>query len=611
MAVPSNVDQFKEWFASYTLSQKVAIVGSAAMAVVLLWTLVYFVNQVDYQVLYSELDPADAQGVVERLQAMSIEYQVSDDGSTVRVSRDRLSEARIQLASEGLPSSGRIGFEIFDRTNFGLTNFQEQVNFQRALEGELARSITTLSEVDVARVHLVLPSESLFQSDEDQTKASIILRLRQGRSIDDSAINGIVHLVASSVKGLEASRVTVVDYAGRMLSRNDEGGPASGRQTDTRLGVEMDLSDKIVQILEPVVGVGKVRPQVSLVMDWQQVEETVEQYDPTASVIRSQQRRTERAPGGATQGEAIGVPGPQGDLLDPLALADPVPDAGEFVTEDEVVNFEVSKSVRHVVNPTGEIQRMSVAVIIDDKTEINVDENGVATPVTEPWTAQDMTKYRDLVAATVGFTPERGDTLIVENVSFGNELLPIEPATMLERQAPLILMGLRYLIIPIVFLFAYLLFLRPLQKTIFAKWEPQLQPQLATQLAPAGLPAAGGVMAAPQFAAPAVAGQVMAPAIAAAPITPPLMMDGGMQTPVSIGQLEEQLTAKPLPALPGQQPGMISEGAATDGTPEREFLPLPTSNKVDMIRNRIVEHAKREPETVARLVRVWLNEEGK
>ena len=260
---------------------------------------------------------------------------------------------------------------------------------------------------------------------------------------------------------------------------------------------------------------------------------------------------------------------------------------------------------------------MSVAVIIDDKTEINVDENGVATPVSEPWTAQDMTKYRDLVAATVGFTPERGDTLIVENVSFGNELLPIQPATMLERQAPLILMGLRYLIIPIVFLFAYLLFLRPLQKTIFAKWEPQLQPQLAAQLAPAGLPAAGGVMAAPQFAAPqfaaqAVAGQVMAPALAAAPVTPPLMMDGGMQTPVSIGQLEEQLTAKPLPALPGQQPGAISAGGVgTDGTPEREFLPLPTSNKVDMIRDRIVEHAKREPETVARLVRVWLNEEGK
>ena len=157
MAVPSNIDQLKEWFASYSLSQKMAIVGSGALSVVFLWTLVYFVNQVDYQVLYSGLDPADTQGVVESLQGMSIDYQVSDDGTTVRVSEAQISAARIQLASDGFPSSGRIGFEIFDRTSFGLTNFQEQVNFQRALEGELARSIATLTEVDVARVHLVLP----------------------------------------------------------------------------------------------------------------------------------------------------------------------------------------------------------------------------------------------------------------------------------------------------------------------------------------------------------------------------------------------------------------------------------------------------------------------
>ena len=599
MAVPSSFDQLKEWFASYTLSQKVAIIGSAALSVVLLWTLVYFVNQVDYQILYSELEPADAQGVVERLQGMAIEYQISDDGSTIRVSRDRLSEARIQLASEGLPSSGRIGFEIFDRTSFGLTNFQEQINFQRALEGELARSITTLSEVDVARVHLVLPSDSLFQSDSEQTKASIILRLKRGNALSDSAVNGIVHLVASSVKGLEASRVTVVDYAGRMLSRNDEGGPASGQQLDTRVGVEDDLANKITQILEPVVGTGKVRPQVSLVMNWEQVEETVEAYDPAASVVRSQQRRTERAPG-ATQDQAIGVPGPQGQILDPLALTLPAAGTGDFVSEDEVVNYEVSKSVRHVVSPTGAIEKMSVAVIIDNRTEITIDENGVATPVSQPWTPEEMTKYRDLVAATVGFTPERGDSLIVENVSFGNESLPFEPATMLERQAPLILMALRYLIIPIVFLFAYLLFLRPLQKTVFAKWEPQLRPQLtAGQFAPAGMSLGPGVMAGGQIAAPAFAGQGS---------TPPLMMDA-VQTPVSIGQLEQQLTAQPLPALPGQQAGTIPAVGEDGGSPEREFLPLPSSNKVDMIRSRIVEHAKREPETVARLVRVWLNEE--
>ena len=580
MAVPSNIDQLKEWFASYSLSQKMAIVGSGALSVVFLWTLVYFVNQVDYQVLYSGLDPADTQGVVESLQGMSIDYQVSDDGTTVRVSEAQISAARIQLASDGFPSSGRIGFEIFDRTSFGLTNFQEQVNFQRALEGELARSIATLTEVDVARVHLVLPRESLFQSAEDQTKASIILRLSRGNSLGEAAVEGIVHLVASSVKGLEASNVTVIDYSGRMLSRNDEGGPASGRQLDTRAGAEMDLANKITQILEPVVGVGKVRPQVSLVMDWQEVEETIEQYDPTASVIRSQQRRTERGPG--NQDRAIGIPGPQGEALDPLVELLPAQESGGFLTEDEVVNFEVSKSVRHVVNPTGEIERMSVAVIIDDRVETTVDEEGVATSVLVSWTPQDMTTYRDLVAATVGFTPERGDTLIVENVSFGKELLPLlEPPTLLERGAPAILMGLRYLIISIVFLFAYLLFLRPLQKTIFAKWQPQFRPQLT----------------AGEFAAP---GQ-----IGASPVT----MDG-IQAPVSVGQLEQQLTAQPLPALPGQQSGTVSAAKPVEAeeADDPQLLPLQSSKKVDMIRSRIIEHAKREPETIARLVRMWLNE---
>ena len=582
MAVPSTFDQVKEWFASYTLSQKVAIVGSAAGTVVLLWTLVYFVNQGDYQVLYSELEPAEAQGIVQRLQGMSIPYEVSSDGTTVRVARDNLSEVRIQLASEGLPSSGRVGFEIFDRTNFGLTNFQEQVNFQRALEGELARSIATLSAVDAVRVHLVLPAESLFKSSADQTKASVILRFKQGQALEAAAVNGIVHLLASSVKGLDPSKVTLIDYAGRMLSKNDDAAPVSSRQLDTRLTVEFDLADKITQILEPVVGIGKVRPQVSVVMDWEQVEETIEQYDPTASVVRSQQRRTERSPG-AGQGQAIGVPGPQGDAFDSTFDVPGAVGVGDFVTEDETVNYEVSKTVRHVVNPTGEIERMSVAVILDNKTETHIDENGVATPVSEPWTPEEMTQYRDLVAATVGFTPERGDTLIVENVSFGNELLlPVEPATMLERQAPMILTGLRYLIIPFVFLFVYLLFLRPLQKTIFANWRPGLH---------AALPAA-------QFAG------------------------GVMQTPMSVGQLEQQVTSAPLPLLPGQPaeeapaasaPDPLNDAEDNTSQPAtgggKEFLPLPSQAKTNLIRGRIVEHAKKEPETVAKLIRVWLNED--
>ena len=483
-------------------------------------------------------------------------------------------QARVCLRRAGSAS------RIFDRTNFGLTNFQERVNFQRALEGELARSISTLSEVEVARVHLVLPTDSLFRSAENQTKASVILRMKRGRSLHDAAVSGIVHLLANSVKGLERSRITVIDYSGRILSRDDEAGPVSGKQLETRMTIETELSNKITQILEPVVGVGRIRPEVSLVMDWRQVEETVEQYDPNASVVRSQETRTNRTPSGVV-GEAIGVPGPGGGALDPANQAPPVAE-GFVSSQNEVVSYEVSKSIRHIVDPVGEIQRMSVAVIIDNKNEIQVDANGVVTTVSEPWTPAEMTKYRDLVAATVGFDAGRGDSLIVENVSFNVDTLPIEPPTLLEQQAPNILTALRYLIIPVVFLLMYLLFLRPLQKTIFASWEPQVRPEIG-------------------------AGE--------------LAMDA-IQTPVSVGQFEQQMNAAPqvnstpLPALAVQQNALampsianVSAESMEAVTPEREFLPLPSQNKVDLIRERIIEHAQREPETVARLVRVWLNED--
>src|SRR3990172_3752664 len=162
------LDQIKVFFSRYTLHQKLVLASAGATVIVMMWALVHFVNQVDYQVLYSDLDPQEAQGIVSKLQGLQVPYELSEDGRTIRVASDKLSGVRIQLASEGLPESGRIGFEIFDRTNFGLTNFQEQVNYQRALEGELARSIMTLTEVEAARVHLVLAKESLFQSPDDQ-----------------------------------------------------------------------------------------------------------------------------------------------------------------------------------------------------------------------------------------------------------------------------------------------------------------------------------------------------------------------------------------------------------------------------------------------------------
>ena len=571
---PSSFEQIKAFFTRYTLQQKFALAGSAGLVLILLWVLVFFVNRVEYQTLYADLDPQEAQGIVQKLQELKVPYELAPDGRTVKVASDKLAEVRIQLASQGLPESGRIGFEIFDRTNFGLTNFQEQVNYQRALEGELARSIMTLVEVEAARVHLVLAKESLFQSSDEQTKASVILKLKNGRSLSASAAQGIVNMVASAVKGLTTEKVVLIDYRGKILSRN-EGGESglSSQQLDARQKLETELSGKIVQILEPAVGQGKIRPQVSVVMNFQQVEETVEQYDPQGSVVRSQQKQEEHQPKSERVG---GIPGPRNapnpnpanpanPPAPPAAGAEATPGNSntDLLKQNETINYEVSKAVRHVVNPVGKLERMSVAVLIDNHTKVTTGADGKEQTAQEPRSPDEMKKYRDLVSAAIGFNTDRGDQLTVENISFQGETELIEKPNFLEKQGPMIITGLRYLIIPVVFIILYLLFLRPVQKSVFTNW--------ATI---GSLPHARNV---PRL----TAGNIPA---------------GGIQTPLTVKQLEAQLNGT-----------SFKDDYA--GTPEREFLPLPTASKMDLIRKRVVEQAQSDPETVARLVRVWLADE--
>jgi flagellar M-ring protein FliF len=568
MAAQNPLEQIKAFFTRYTLQQKLALAGSAALVLVLLWVLVYFMNRVEYQTLYADLDPQEAQGIVQKLTELKVPYELGTDGRTVKVAADKIAEVRIQMASQGLPESGRIGFEIFDRTNFGLTNFQEQVNYQRALEGELARSIMTLAEVEAARVHLVLAKESLFQTSDDQTKASVILKLKNGRSLSATAASGIVNMVASAVKGLTAEKVVLIDFRGKILSRNGSEGGMSAQQLDARQKLETELTAKIVQILEPAVGQGKVRPQVSALMNFQQVEETVEQYDPKGSVVRSQQKQEEHQPKTERTG---GIPGPRSTpsanpanpaATNPAAAPDSAAannSNDNLLKQNETINYEVSKAVRHVVNPVGKVDKVSVAVLIDNHTKITTGNDGKEQIAQEPRSPEEMKKYHDLVAAAIGFNPDRGDQLTLENISFQGETELIEKPTFLDKQGPMIITGLRYLIIPVVFIILYLLFLRPVQKSVFTSWAPASN-------APAGMR------------------------------NVPRLTAGSLQTPMTVKQLEAQLNGTPLK----------DEYA---GTPEREFLPLPTPTKMDLIRKRVVEQASTDPETVARLVRVWLADE--
>ena len=575
MAAPSPLQNLKTLIDRFTLQQKIAIAGSGVLVLVMMWLAVFMSNRIDYQMVFSDLEASEAQSILQKLQELKVPYQLSTDGRSISVASEKASEVRIQLASQGLPSSGRIGFEIFDQTNFGLTNFQELVNYQRALEGELARSIMTLNEIEAARVHLVLPKESLFQSNEDQTKASVILKLRSGRNLSESAVQGIVNVIASSVKGLTPEHVTLIDYRGRVLARPELEGSLTGPQSDERQKMESELTTKIVQILEPAVGQGKVRPQVSISMSFQQVEETTERYDPQASVIRSQQRQEERSPLGQT-GLAGGVPGPKGNQAAnakagqaaAAVAAAPAVEALAATKMSETTTYEVSKAIRHTVEPVGKLNRVSVAVIIDNLAKSTPGPDGKPLVTSEPRSADEMKKYRDIISAAVGFNPERGDKLTVENVSFADDSTFVKDATFMEKQGPLVLTLLRYMIIPIAFILLYLLFLRPVKKLVYATLSPARVPATAV---------AGGGQMVRALPAPAF---------------------GKVQTPMTVKQLEAHLA--------GGGAEVVKDDYAN--TPERELLPLPGPSKMEVIRDRVIEHANQDPETVARLVRVWLND---
>lgn len=574
----------KAFLARYSLQQKLGMVFAAGLVIVLTWSMVYFVNKVDYQVLYADLDAAEAQSIVTKLQGQQVPYELSEDGRTIKIASDKASEIRMSLAAEGLPESGRVGFEIFDRTNFGVTNFQEQVNYQRALEGELERSILTLHQVAAARVHLVMAKESLYERSDDQTKASVIVKLKSGKQLPDSGVQGIVNLVASAVKGLAPEKVAVIDYGGKMLSRSEAENSLTGQQLDTRQKVESEMAAKIVQILEPAVGAGKVRPQVSVSMNFQQIEETQENYDPQSSTIISAQRLSDGGTTGATVG---GVVGPRSSQSQPgqvpatpaapgAAAAAPVTPVAAPVTiagkQSEVVNYQTSKSIRHIVNPVGKLEKVSVAVILDNQTTETKGADGKIETKSVPRTPEEMKKYHDLVAAAIAFNSDRGDQLTVENISFENLRETVAEPTLLEKQTPAILTALRYILVPIVFLLIYILFIRPVQKSVMANWIP------VTVTAGSGGNGGGGIGGGEQRA----------------------MLRGSVQTPMTVKQLEARLANANYSG---------SENDDYAETPERDLLPLPAPSRMDLIRKRVVEQTKQDPETVARLVRVWLNEE--
>ncbi|MES1254957.1 MAG: flagellar basal-body MS-ring/collar protein FliF [Acidobacteriota bacterium] len=429
----------------------VAVVGVVAGSA-------YWINAPSYSLLATDMDAESAQSVVAKLKTSKVAYLLEDGGRTIRVASDRVDDLRLELSSQGMPSAGRIGFEIFDRTAFGTTEFLEHVNYRRALEGELARTIATINDVQSARVHISMAKESLFASDAQQAKASVVLKLRDRKPLSASTISGITGLVAASVESLRPESVIVLDTFGRPLSRQSgDGADANaGLQLDAQRQLEHDLSAKVVSLLEPLVGVGHARVNVTARLDGNSLEETDEQWDPT-TVLRSRQMSMDAggsfvggvAGSGGAAGGVGGIAGaranaPQNLTTAPaLAAAPASPVTSQGPTRStENTSYEVSRKTLHRISPRGQVARLSVAVVLDDDHPV-AQAATAGKAQSKPRSAEDLKRIEHLVATSVGLDADRGDEVTVENIAFADDGsdAPLPTPTVWQRVGPLVSSG--------------------------------------------------------------------------------------------------------------------------------------------------------------------------
>src|SRR5882757_104867 len=363
------------------------------------------VMQPSWRVLYAHLDPADARELGDELTAAKIPFDVTPDGSTLKVPADQLDKARLETAAKGGPKSGRLGFELFDKPNWVGSEFDERVNYQRALEGELEHTIESMGSVKSAHVHLVLPHESLFTERQEEAKASVLLKLRQ-RDLSPQEVDAIRNLVASAVDHLSSANVTLVDADGRaQLGKKNPDAAANGE--------EQRLADRLVATLEPITGDGNVRASVHLDYDATAADETDETYDPngtvTLSMQRSEQQTGDRPATGGVPGTASNAPNTQPPLLPPPHTA------GAASMKEESGTYGVSKKTRHIVEGPGRLKRATIAVLINDRPQ----GTGRGTASTQvPWTPDQIKRITQLAQAAVGYDVSRGDVISVENLSF-------------------------------------------------------------------------------------------------------------------------------------------------------------------------------------------------
>lgn len=403
-------------WADRTVSQRILIGGLAAAVIISFALMIYWMNKPDYRVLMSNLYPEDASRVVGMLQAQKEDYKLENNGKTIMVPADRVYELRLKVAGEGNLHGQGIGFEIFDEVQIGQTDFVQHVNYQRALQGELARTITEFPIVDKARVHLVIPQKSLFIEDQIAPSASIVLQLKGDGKLEPDEIKGIVNLVSMAVEGLEPKNITVTDMKGHPLyTPEDEttGLAMSNAQLQHKADVEGKLQRRILELLGPAVGPEKVIARVNADLDFSQRTVRKEMYDPSSAVVRSETRNEETTQGAASLAGGEPDVNFRGDGFSGTKTTQ------DSTRESRTTNFEIDKQEENIIAPVGELKRLTVAVIVDGTWQADANGNQVYVPRS----AEEINRIRTLIENAVGFDVARGDTIEVSNISFGEPQL--------------------------------------------------------------------------------------------------------------------------------------------------------------------------------------------
>ncbi len=403
-------------FQALPAGRRAALVLTAAGSLAFFLWLGSGAGRADYRLLFRGLDEDEAAKVLDGLGAEKIPYRIEEGGTAILVPASLVYEARIRVAGRGLPV-GSAGFEIFDDAGFGVTDFVQKVNYQRALQGELARSVEQLEAVERVRVQIAMPERTPFmRKDANQASASVVVRLRPGAELQREQVRGIVHLVSSSVQRLDPSRVTVVDTHGRMLAPLADGQPgpkAPAGALAQQATIEQQLAERVESILVRTVGAGRVVARVSAELDWTQIEQTEERFDPDSQVARSEQRSSDSSEDGS--GGAAGIPGIRSNSPGGVAAATGGQSGRAASRSSETVNYEISKVVSRRIDPVGSIKRIDVAVLLDGKPP---EPGAEAEAGFQPWSQQELDRFEELARHAVGFSSERGDRITLTSAPF-------------------------------------------------------------------------------------------------------------------------------------------------------------------------------------------------